>query len=108
MDVVRDGVECPSLSPDGKRIAFKHKVKDGESPEWRPAVLDLDTMEQQFTAEVRNVDDQIEWLDDNTLIYAVDAEDDDGPVDVWATAADGRGTPTRFLTDADSPAVVRK
>jgi Tol biopolymer transport system component len=105
MEVVRDGVECPSLSPDGKRLAFKHKVRDGDNPQWVPAVLDLKTMKHTVLAETRSVDDQIEWLDDDTVVYAVDSGE--GAVDVFATPADGGGAPTLFLTDADSPAVVR-
>lgn len=105
MEVVRDGVECPSLSPDGTRLAFKHKVVDGDNPQWRPAILDLETLEHHLLAETRNVDDQIEWLDNETILYAVDSGE--GAVDVFATAAEASSGPVLFLTDADSPAVVR-
>ena len=65
-NVLRDGVECPSVSPDGTRIAFKMKTADNgdaELPTWRPALLDLTTLKDHLLAETRSVDDQIEWLD---------------------------------------------
>ncbi len=99
--VLRDGVECPSLSPDGRRIAFKEKVSGGGLSEvrWRLAVLSLDTLEGHPLAEGRTVDDQAEWLDDGTVLYSVDS-------DTYAVPADGTGTPRLFTARADSPAVI--
>lgn len=106
MDVLRDGVECPSLSPDNTRIAFKQRVdRGGSRSEWRPAVLDLDTLEDHPLADSRNVDDQIEWLDGDTVLYSVDTGF--GAPSTWAAAADGTGSPRIFIPDGDSPAVVR-
>jgi hypothetical protein len=93
--VLRDNVECPSLSRDGGRIAFKKRV--GET--WRLSVLDLATMRETPLAETRSVDDQAEWLDDEHVLYGLNG-------DVWRVRADGRGRPVRFLRDALSPAVV--
>ena len=39
MTVIHDNVECPSLSPDGTRIAYKRR--DGNPWHWRLHVLDL-------------------------------------------------------------------
>jgi hypothetical protein len=99
--VLRDGVECPSLSPDGRRIAFKQEVSGGGLLEvkWRLSVLSLDTLEDHPLAETRNVDDQAEWLDDGTVLYSVES-------DIYAVAADGTGTPRLFTPRADSPAVL--
>ena len=99
MRVLHENVECPSLSPDGTRIAFKKRVGSGSRP-WRLTVLELDTMHETPLAERRGIDDQVEWLDDRQVLYGMD----DG---VWTARADGSGRPRRFLEDATSPAVVR-
>ena len=95
MRVLHEGVECPSLSPDGTRVAYKERVGDA----WRLSVLDLATMRETPLAETRSVDDQAEWLDDGHVLYGLGGH-------VWRVRADGRGRPSRFLADALSPAVV--
>ena len=95
---LRENVECPSLSPDGTRVAYKRRVDEG-SVIWRLHVLDLRTMRDSAVAERRMVDDQVEWLDDDTLLYGLEGS-------VWAVPAGGGGAPRRFLPDALSPAVV--
>lgn len=107
-EVLRDGVECPSLSPDGTRIAFKLKTSAGSAadmPTWQPAVLDLATLQERPLAETRSVDDQIEWLDNSTVVYSVDTGI--GAPSIYATPADGTGMPTLLVADADSPSVSR-
>jgi hypothetical protein len=96
MRVLRDGVECPSLSPDEKRIAYKKRTSGG----WRLHVLDLETMRETPLAENESVDDQVEWLDDERILYGRDGA-------IWVVQADGGGEPGVFLPDALSPAVVR-
>jgi hypothetical protein len=105
--VLRDGVECPSLSPDGTRIAFKLKTGAGgdELPTWQPAVLDLSTLKDHPLAETRSVDDQIEWLDNSTVAYAVDTGI--GAPSIYSAPADGTGVPALLVADADSPSVSR-
>ena len=97
--VIHENVECPSLSPDGTRIAFKKRTGSKGSP-WRLTVLDLATMRETPLSERRSVDDQAEWLDDGRVLYGVDG-------DVWMARADGTGQPRRYLAQADSPAAVR-
>ena len=91
--VLRDGVECPSLSPDGKRIAFKSRIGDNR---WRLRVLDVATLADHGLAEDRSIDDQVEWLDDSTLAYS-DGEN------VYTVPADGSGSPRLLVRDATSP-----
>jgi hypothetical protein len=97
MRILRDDVECPSLSPDGTRIAYKRPV-DGRGT-WRLAVLDLDTLRSHDLAEMRSIDDQPEWLGDDHVGYS------DGS-DVWAVQADGNGAPERIVRGAQSPVAL--
>jgi uncharacterized repeat protein (TIGR01451 family) len=102
--VKRENVECPSLSPDGTRIGYKKRVnQDSASPRWRFHVLDLASGQETPVAEARSVDDQLEWLDDKTLLYGGFASSDT----VMAVPADGTGEPRRFLSQARSPTVLR-
>jgi hypothetical protein len=104
---IRGDVECPSLSPDGTRIAFK---KHGKLPpgKWRLAVYNLKTGTETLLAETRSVDDQVEWLDDQTVVYGLPRETaGSASSDVWRIPADGTGKPQMLIQDAWSPAVVR-
>ena len=105
---LREDVECPSLSPDRTRIAFK---KHGDLPagKWRLAVYDLRTRQETALAETRSVDDQAEWLDDQTVVYGLPRTAANGAStsDVWRVPADGSGSPQVLVPDAWSPAVVR-
>jgi len=95
--VLRDRVECPSLSPDGTRIAYKSRI--GNENRWQLKVLDLATLQAHPVTERRPIDDQVEWLDDSTLIYS-------DSVDVYTVPADGSGEPRLVLHDASSPAAL--
>ncbi|GAA3453046.1 hypothetical protein [Dactylosporangium matsuzakiense] len=101
---VAEHVECPSLSPDGTRIAFKQAVGGDPVNGWRPAVMDLATAAVTTLPETRSVDDQIAWLDDRTVLYAIHRDQD--RADVWSASADGTGTPALLIPDAESPAAI--
>ncbi len=104
--VIHDGVECPSISPDGTRIAYKKRT--GNFPvEWRVHVLDLATGKETATAETRNVDDQVEWLDDHRLLYGLpDATSATASTSIWTVPADGSGRAKVYIARAWSPAIV--
>ncbi|GAA1969269.1 PD40 domain-containing protein [Nocardioides panacihumi] len=108
LTTIADKVECPSLSPDGTRIAFKEKVDHANGTWWTPAVLDLATMSRTvLTGETRNVDDQIAWLDDDTLLYGLARADEAGVTDVWSLDAKVAAKPQLYVEQAWSPAVIR-
>ncbi|MFJ1968326.1 TolB family protein [Streptomyces sp. NPDC087903] len=98
-----ENVECPSLSPDGTRVAFKKRVLSRTSL-WHEYVLDLSTLKQTALAERHSVDDQATWLDDDTVAYALPAEGKVGSSDLWSMPADGTGTPRLLIANASSPA----
>lgn len=104
LTAVRENAECPSISPDGSKVAYK---KDRGAREWGIAVLDLATEQETVLAETRSVDDQIEWLDDDTVLYGLARPDEPGVTDVWALAIDGASSPELFIPRAWSPSVVR-
>ncbi|NES30527.1 hypothetical protein GCE86_05525 [Micromonospora terminaliae] len=109
LTALREDVECPSLSPDGTRIAFK---KHGDLPpgQWRLAVLEIATGRETLLSETRSVDDQPEWLDDSHVLYGLPRSGTDGAAatsDIWSVPADGSGSPIVLIHDAWSPAVVR-
>jgi hypothetical protein len=108
LTVVREGVECPSLSPDNKLIGFKKRVGPALAP-WRLYVLDLATMtERPITAESRSVDDQLEWLDSSHVLYGIERSSQVAIRDVWVAPIDGSGAAHVFLPEAESPIVVRQ
>jgi hypothetical protein len=105
--VIRADVECPSLSPDNRRIAFKQRSGTSLGPvTWRLAVLDLVTSREWPLAETRSVDDQVEWLDDRHVLYALPDERSPVITNTWRLPADGTGSPTLFLAKAYSAVVV--
>jgi len=107
--VVHDNVECPSLSPDGKRVAYKKRLNRPGNVTWQLHVLDLASAKETPLAETRSVDDQLEWLDDEVLLYTVPEYVTRGPplMNVWRIGIDGNTAPELFLRNASSPAVVR-
>ena len=101
--VLRTGIECPSLSPDNTRIAFKHLLRaDGY---WQLRVHDLRTGTDTVLAkEVRSVDDQVEWADNERILYHITGE---RGADIWSLKADGSERPLLLREYSYGPAVVR-
>lgn len=99
--VLAPQVECPSLSPDGTRLAFKR----AEGLRWRLWVRDVASgAEHAIGGETRSIDDQVEWLDDAHVLYQFPSDEGNN---LYVVHADD-GTPARrFMREAWSPAVVR-
>lgn len=106
-EVIHDGVECPSVSPDGTRLAFKRRTTDDRQVTWQLYVLDLSAHVETRLTEQRSVDDQLEWLDAEHVLYSVPHAESAASTDVWIANAEASGPPQLFLPGAYSPAVVR-
>jgi Tol biopolymer transport system component len=106
VEVVRANVECPSLSPDNSRIAFKRRIGARSLGWWQIAVLNLDTLvETILNNESRSVDDQVEWLDDARVVYHL--TNGSTAADLWSMRVDNSTPPERLLISGYSPAVIR-
>ena len=104
LTVLHENVECPSLSPDGTRIAFKKRtpIVFGQL-----TVLDLATMQEIPLAEPYGIDDQVEWLDNEHILYHKLDYDPPKLVSVFVLPANGTGKPEVFIPNALSPVVIR-
>ena len=101
-------VECPSLSPDGTRIAYKKPR--AERGRWQLHVLDLRTgREHAIAGETRSIDDQPEWLDDARVLYGhlEEAGRPETAENIWVADVDGDAPARVLVKGALSPAVVR-
>lgn len=108
--VLRENVECPSLSPDDSRLVFKKRMESsGPGPvAWRLHLLDLATLAETPLPETRSVDDQVEWLDNDHIVYSLP---DEGPPstirpDLWMLRVDGNEPPHLVRLRTFSPASV--
>jgi hypothetical protein len=102
--VVMQGAECPSLSPDRSRIAFKKRL-GGSGGWWQLSLFDVSTHAvRALSGDTESVDDQVEWLDAADLIYfRPNAEANI----IWRLPVDSGGPPQPFVREGFSPAVVR-
>jgi hypothetical protein len=102
--VLMQGAECPSLSPDRARIAFKKRL-GGSDGWWQLSLYDLSTHGvRALSGDTQSVDDQVEWLDASNLIYF--RPNEDGNI-IWRLPADTGAAPQPFVREGFSPAVVR-
>jgi len=112
--VIHENVECPALSPDNTRIAFKKRtvggLLQGRRITWRITVLDLKSGSETPLGETRSVDDQVEWLDNDHILYALSDNDKaaSASTNIWVIPAKAEGTPEVLLKGGFSPAVARR
>jgi len=107
--VIHENVECPSVSPDGMRVAYKKRFLVDGRRFWRLHVLNLESKGETPLGEKRSVDDQIEWFDNEHVLYAVsdNPEGSSATTNVWKADAADQLPPELFIPKAYSPAVVR-
>jgi len=106
LDMTDIPAECPSLSPSGKLVAYKSAT----GPQtWQINVRAVDGGSEVTVSETRSIDDQIEWLDEEHVLYGLDREGGDGGAltDIWMASADGSGVPSVLVPAGWSPAAVR-
>ena len=106
--VIHDNVECPSLSPDASRVAYKKRLTVDGRVFWQLHILDLATGRETPLAEKRSVDDQLEWLDNDHVLYSLPETEtgSSASTDIWVAAIDGASAPRLFLKKAYSPSTV--
>lgn len=104
-EILRDGVECPSISPDGTLLVYKSRIDHGFDPAtWELHVLVLANLADHPLAETRNVDDQAAWADNTHVVYGIASTlPGNGTTDTWTVPADGTGTPTLLVPAGESP-----
>ena len=110
METVREDAECPSLSPNGRRLAYK-KLGDRGPGAWRLAVLDLETGIETHAGPSRgrsttrsNGSTTTKCFTPSPLSGLIESSVDRH---LRRYPADGTGAPALFIPAAASPAVVR-
>jgi hypothetical protein len=110
MRVAGSDVECPSLSPDERHIVFKRQRARGAG--WRLWARELASGDEwPITDDAQDVDDQVEWLDNDTVVYGrvFGTGVPENSLSLW-TATIARASTleqTLFLRSAYSPSVIR-
>ncbi|GLY54186.1 hypothetical protein [Lentzea sp. NBRC 102530] len=100
---LRRDAECPSLSPDGTKVAYKKRI--GRLGPWDLAVLDLATGEEKRLPGTAGVDDQATWLNASELAFAAVPKDAKLPA-VHVAPADGSQPARVLIPEATSPSPV--
>lgn len=108
--VVANDVECPSLSPDEKRVVFKRQRAVGTG--WQLWAMDLASKQAwPITEDKQDVDDQVEWLDDDRVVYGMVSGTGlpEYTLSLWTSDArpDAGKNRKMFLQSALSPTVIR-
>jgi len=104
LDVVAENASCPEISPDGTKIVAKERRGDA----FQLVLIDIESGSRRDLGETRSVDDQVEWLDDNNILYGMpnlDEGTEAQPVfDIYALNVDPGSAPKLIIPFADSPA----
>ena len=102
--VVRTKVECPSISPDNSTIVYKHRNPNNT---YQLMKLDLRTMQETpLNGESRSIDDQVEWFDNEHILYGL-LDPAGGTSNIWMLNINDGSAPKLLIARASSPAVIR-
>lgn len=104
---VIQNAECPSISPDHSRVAYKKRRAGSGLAHWDIAILDLHTRKETVIRLESGFDDQLEWLDQETLLFGMPQEGTPGDSNVYSIAATADAAPQLFVEHAWSPSVIR-
>jgi hypothetical protein len=97
-----NGFTSEGLSPDGRRLIVKRVSDRGF---WQLSILDLESMsERPLDHGTRSIDDQVDWLDDRTIVFHDATGSSTG---IWRMAVDEQTGPELLVADAYSPVAVR-
>ena len=106
MQVVHENATCPEVSPDGSTLVVKER-RDGDF--FQLVAINTTTGERRDLPEARTVEDQVEFLDDSTIIYGLPNEaegtESQPAWDIWSLDLNG-GSPQLIIPFADSPAAI--
>ena len=105
LEVVFEGVSCPEVSPDGSTVVVKEMQGDAF---FQLVAIDVETGQRRDLGETRSVDDQVEWLDDDRIVYgmpnAENGTDAQPAFDIWVLDVSAGSQPQLLVPFADSPA----
>ena len=106
MNVVHENATCPEISPDGSTLVVKERT---EGDFFQLVAIDVATGNRRNLPETRSVEDQVEFLDNNTIIYGLPNESEGTEAqpawDVWSLDLNG-GPAQLIIPFADSPAAI--
>ncbi|WP_309113440.1 hypothetical protein [Saccharothrix sp.] len=100
---LRRDAECPSLSPDGTKVAYKKRI--GRLGPWDLAVLDLATGAERRLPGTAGIDDQATWLDNGRLAFSA-VPKDEKLASIHTVPADGSTPATLVIKHATSPSPI--
>lgn len=107
MESVIENAECPSVSPDESTVAYKKRRDQAGLAHWDIALLELATGKETVIPLPQGFDDQLEWLDEDTLLFGMPRQGSVGDSDVYSIEAVAQAVPQLFIEHAWSPSVVR-
>jgi Tol biopolymer transport system component len=100
---VRQNAECPSVSPDGTKVAYKKRPN--QTRPWELVVLDLAAKRELILPGTSGIDDQAVWLDNSTLAYGAAINDQKNAI--FFVPADGSAPAREVIPSAASPVPVQ-